>query len=1091
MKSTANDHPLVRHRHPLMRVAFLPVVGVSFLLSSFVVMAENLTSEQLTFFETKIRPVLSKSCYRCHSQSEGKSKGDLTLDTRAGWQKGGETGSAIVPGKPEESLLIKAVRYEDEDTQMPPTSNSKGGKLPADQIADLEQWVRMGAPDPRIAPVPRRDISKISDGLSEDMRDSVKTHWAYQPVVSPPLPAVNNASWCNTSVDNFILAKLEAKNMKPSAPTDKRTLIRRATFDLTGLPPSPKEVLDFVNDSSAKAYEKVLDRLLASPHYGERWGRYWLDVARYADTYGEGKKDNNTLNPFAWTYRDYIIKAINSDRPYDIFIKEQIAADLMPSSKSQPGSLAALGFLTGGDHFQGNRNDIINDQIDVVTKGFLGTTVTCARCHDHFFDPVPTRDYYSLYGVFNSSGEPEELPVIAVSKDKKAEQSYLAERKALVEKGYAKIDREMCRMATKFNTHAAAFMLGMEKMKSGKANYQELADSLDKVGLTPEDVQMAQRSLQAQLQAKPVAAKSDDMMAMKPMAESAPKIKAGTSKEEMKAERKTAGRAMRSSGHPVLSLWRELARLPISGFAERSVEVIIRHTEPVNSAYVNPLIVEAFRGRKIDSLEAAANLYSGVFLKAEDAYAKEFPSWEKSAAENAIFSGLRNPQLEQVRAAVFSTKTLLALSLDEAQNNVSRDLQNEIGAINRQMSAMDLSHPGSMARANVLVDSKVKDAPVFIRGEAKTPGPVVPRQFLEFIQTDRKPFPSDSSGRLQLAQAIADKSNPLTARVLVNRVWFHHFGEGFVSTPDDLGVMSEPPSHTELCNWLAAKFIEDGWSLKKLHKLIMTSAVYQQASDPNPTNATLDPFNRLLWRANVRRLDFEALRDSLLAIGGKIDLTMFGHPMNIETEPYSPRRTIYGFVDRMNMAEFMKNFDMANAQLPTGRRHETIVPQQALFRMNSLLVIEQARNVVARPEFRNAPGEAARIKVLYEIIYQRWPKPDEIKLAQDFLRDQQTDVKEEPSIFRDTIPGEDEDSRKARIHKFLSRDPKTLNSKERIRQTELKKRMAEQMAKPKQGGKLNELVSDPNAERVSREALTNWEKFAQALLMTSEAAYLN
>ncbi len=1087
MRSAASGFPNI--------LKFLPTVGIALLLPA-ITLAEDLTPEQMKFFETKIRPVLSKSCYRCHSQSEGKSKGDLTLDTKAGWQKGGETGPTITPGKPEESLLIKAVRYEDKDMQMPPTS--KGGQLPPDQIADLEEWVRMGAPDPRSTTVPRRDISKIADGLSEDMRDSVKTHWAYQPVVSPPVPNVKDVFWCNTAVDNFVLSKLEAKGMKPSPPADKRTLIRRATFDLTGLPPSPKEVLDFVNDKSSAAFDKVVDRLLASPHYGERWGRYWLDVARYADTRGDVKKDNNTLNPFAWTYRDYVIKALNSDRPYDLFIKDQLAADLLPEAKDQPGTLAALGFLTGGDHFQGNRNDIINDQIDVVCKGFLGTTVTCARCHDHFFDPVPTRDYYSLYGVFNSCDEPNELPVIAVSKDKKAEENYLAERKALVDKGYAKIDQEMCRMATKFNTHAATFLSGMEKMKGGKANYEELLAYLEKDGLTQDDIQAAMRSIQTQVLAKAETAKSGDMMAMNQMSMNqmaattvTAKVKTGSSKEERKDDRKTAAKSMRSSGHPVLSLWRELARLPISGFAQRSVEVIARHTDPVNAAYVNPLVAEAFRGKKIDSLEAAATIYAGVFRKAEEAYAREYPSWKKSAAENAIFPGLRNLQLEQVRTAVFNTKPYLALSLDDAQNNLGRDLQNEIGAINRQLSGIDLSHPGSMARANILIDSKVKNAQVLIRGEAKTPGPVVPRQFLEFIQADRKPFPQDSSGRLQLAEAIADKSNPLTARVLVNRIWLHHFGEGFVSTPDDLGVMSEAPSHTELCNWLAAKFMEDGWSLKKLHKLIMTSSVYQQASDPNSANAKIDPFNRLLWRANVRRLDFEALRDSFLAIGGKIDLAMFGHPMNIETEPYSPRRTIYGFVDRMNMAEFMKNFDMANAQLPTGRRHETIVPQQALFRMNSLLVIEQARNVVARPEFQKASTDTARIKVLYEIIYQRWPRPDEIKLAQDFLVTQQFATATKKSTFKDALPGEDEETRKARIEEFLKRDPKTLNSKERMRQTEMKKRMEEQMMKPKQTGKLNELVSDPNAERVSRDALNNWEEFAQALLMTTEAAYLN
>lgn len=1086
MKLTGGCHSRVQNRRIPCSGTGLRMMWLALLLPASLSMAEELSQAQLTFFETKIRPIFSKSCYRCHSLADGKSKGFLTLDTKSGWQQGGESGPAIMPGDPQKSLIIKAVCYEDPDMEMPPVS--KGGKLPAEQIADLVAWVKMGAPDPRTTIVPKRDISKIANGLSEDMRESVKTHWAYQPVVSPPVPTVRDAAWCRTPVDNFILSKLETKNIKPSPQADKRTLIRRATFDLTGLPPSPKEVLDFVKDSSPQAFDKVVDRLLASPHYGERWGRYWLDVARYADTRGDVKKEGNTLNPFAWTYRDYVIKALNTDRPYNLFIKDQLAADQLPAPTNQPGTLAALGFLTGGDHFQGNRNDIINDQIDVVCKGFLGTTVTCARCHDHFFDPVPTRDYYSLYGVFNSCGEPEELPVIAVSKDKKAEESYLEERKMLETKGYAMIDREMGRMATKFNTHAATFLLGAEKFKGGKPNDGEVLAYLQKEGLAPEDLQAAQRSIQAQFAAK---ASSDKTTTQMTGNTPSIKVKTGSSKEEMKSQRKTAAKTLRGNGHPVLSLWRELARLPDRSFADRSDEVIARYTAPENAAYVNPLLADAFRSRKMDSLESAAAVYDGVFRKAEAAYAKEYPAWKKSAAETAIFPGLKNPQLEQVRCAVFNTKPYLALSLDELQNNLPRELQNPISDINRKIAGLDLSHPGAMARANVLVDTNVKNSPVFIRGESKTPGPVVPRQFLEFIQPDRKPFPSDSSGRLQLAEAIANDRNPLTPRVLVNRVWLHHFGEGFVSTPDDLGVMSEPPSHTELCNWLAAKFMEDGWSLKKLHKLIMSSAVYQQASDPNPANAAIDPFNRLLWRANVRRLDFEALRDSFLAIGGKIDLTMFGHPMNIETEPYSPRRTIYGFVDRLNMAEFMKNFDMANAQLPTGRRHETIVPQQALFRMNSLLVIEQARNVITRPEFQKASSETARIKVLYEIIYQRWPGPDEIKIAEAFLHLQNFESLGSSARKISDSNSEDEEAKKIRNQKFLDRDPKTLSPQERIRQAEIKKRMSEQAMKTKPAGKLNELVSDPNARKVSREALNNWEEFAQALLMTTEAAYLN
>jgi len=1041
-------------------------VGLGLCLLPTLKAAEALPLEQVKFFEAKIRPMLATSCYKCHSQADGKTKGGLTLDTKAGWEKGGETGPALVPGDPGQSLLIKAVRYEDPDMQMPPSS--KGGKLLPEQIADLEAWVKMGAPDPRSQTAPRRDISKIAAGLDEGMRESIKTHWAYQPVSLPAMPATNNPAWCKTPVDRFILAKLEEKGIKPSAPADKRTLIRRATFDLTGLPPSPREVLDFVRDESPDAYAKVVDRLLASPHYGERWGRYWLDVARYADTRGEVKKESTSLNPFAWTYRDYVIKAFNSDRPYNVFVQEQIAADLMPSAATHPGTLAALGFLTGGDQFQGNKNDIINDQIDVVTKGFLGTTVTCARCHDHFFDPVPSRDYYSLHGIFNSCTEPDELPIIGNSPDKKAQDAYLSERRLLELKGYATIDREMCRMAAKFNIHADTFLLGLAKIRNGhRATDPDVLAFLAKDSISPDDLQTAQRSLQIRMKAN--IGKPDD--------------------------RKEPGKKGRGAGRriadPILGLWNELSRLTTADFALRSQEIIGRYTAAENSDAVNPLVAAAFRGRKIDSLEAAARLYQPVFHKAQDAYKSEFDAWKASAGENAIFKGLRDPQLEQIRCAVFDSKPFLGQPFSEILGGLSQELQRSIGDLIRQLAGLDLSHPGAMARANVLIDTKAKNSPVFIRGEAKSPGPVVPRQFLEFIDPERKPFPDNASGRLELAIAIAAPTNPLTSRVIVNRVWQHHFGQGFVSTPDDLGVMSEAPSHPELCNWLAATFVENGWSLKELHRLIMTSAVYQQSSEPNPASAKLDPFNRLLWRANVQRLDFESLRDSFLAIGGKIDLTMYGHPMNIETEPYSPRRTIYGFVDRLNMAEFMKNFDMANPQLPTGRRHETVVPQQALFRMNSLLVIEQARNVIDRKEFKQATTDAERIRVLYEIIYQRWPKPEEIKLAEAFVHAKTAGSSSTGSGKASGGSTDTKVAKQAQIEEFLKRDPATLDPKQRARQEEMKKRMAEVAMKAKQNGRLNELVNDPNAARVDRSALDGWEEFAHALLMTSEAAYLN
>src|ERR1051325_9827437 len=361
--------------------------------------AAELTKPQIDFFESKVRPVLANNCYKCHSTKAEKVKGELLLDSREALLKGGDSGAAIVPGNPDQSLLIKAIRYTDPDLQMPP----KGDKLSDQQVNDLVAWVRMGAPDPRTA-----------TAAQKDWKDPNAKHWAWQPVKKSPVPAVTDSTWCKTPVDNFIVAKLEEKGMKPGALTDRRALIRRAYFDLIGLPPTPDEVEAFVNDTADNAFEKVIDRLLASPQYGERWGRHWLDTARYADTKGEIRQQREDRNyPFAWTYRDYVIRAFNEDKPYNVFIAEQLAADKLSSSSINRSNLAALGFLTIGERFQGMQNDIINDRIDVVTKGFLGMTVTCARCHDHKFDPIPQKDYYSLHGIFASCREPEIEPVIS------------------------------------------------------------------------------------------------------------------------------------------------------------------------------------------------------------------------------------------------------------------------------------------------------------------------------------------------------------------------------------------------------------------------------------------------------------------------------------------------------------------------------------------------------------------------------------------------------------------------------------------------------------------------------------------------------
>ena len=990
--------------------------------------AADPTAEQLTFFETKIRPVLVENCYRCHSVAEGKSKGGLTLDTLEGWRKGGETGPALIAGNPADSLLIKAVHQGDPDTAMPP----KDGKLPANVIADLETWVKMGAPDPRTA-APTGSAT-AGGPMTESMKAKAAKHWSYQPVLEPAVPVVKDAAWPGNPVDHFVLAQLEEKGLTPSPAADQRTLIRRAYLDLIGLPPTPEEVLAFVRDESPQAFEKVVDHLLSRPQYGERWGRYWLDVARYADTRGAMRQRQSPLDPNAWTYRDYVIQSFNQDKPFDQFVREQIAADQLPGRKDD-SSLAALGFITQGDQFMGNRQDIINDQIDVVTKGFLGITVTCARCHDHKFDPVPQADYYSLHGIFNSSSEPDEKPQVAAAAMSSRSEEYKRQRAKILENGRGKASAEMNRIASVFNQHARACMtLGGMDRKSPEM-YAFIKEQKIDGRLFQELGRMVQVSMGFKRNAtpNPVLAPMRRLMMMKP--ETFPKE---------------------------FGLWKSQ---------------LVNDTAGLRS---NRIVREAFREALPKTKDEALDLYASVFGRADQAWKEESAAWSKAGGKGS-FPGLKDSALEEVRTAVANPDRFLTGPLDEDIQMLPRELQYMITAVTAELARLDVSHAGAPGLANVLQDdNKPRNSPVFLRGEAKSPGPVVPRQFLEVLSgPERKPF-TQGSGRLELAEAIASPTNPLTARVLVNRVWQHHFGEGFISTPDDIGVMSGTPSHPALLDYLASQFMQKGWSVKQLHRTILLSKTWQQSSGPDPAKAKIDSFNRLLWRQNLKRLDFESLRDSILFMGGRLDLTMGGHPVNIESEPYSQRRSIYGFIDRSEMAEFMRNFDVANAQLPTGRRFSTIVPQQALFRMNSLLVIEQARNIMDREDVKGAAGDTEKLRKLYEIIYQRWPKEKEIELATAYLRSQST-LGEEPVI-----------AAKADAKPDLTKMSKEERRAHMIEEFKKKRQAEREMMNPKrQSAAVKEAVRDPSAEKVDRSPLTPWEKFAQALLMTTEMAYVN
>ncbi len=895
----------------------------------------KLTAEEFDFFEKKIRPILVENCYKCHSHDSEKIKGGLLLDTRDGLLKGGDTGPALVPGSPDRSLLIKAVRYADKDLQMPPNDR----RLEPAQINDLETWVKMGAPDPR--------AGNDAGGHSYQVDlDKARKHWSFQPVVNPPVPQPEDpGNWAQTPVDEFVLATLSAKGLTPSPRADKVTLIRRATFDLTGLPPTPQEVDQFAADSSADAFGKVVDRLLASPHYGERWGRHWLDVAHFADTKGTLGNGRDERYPYSYIYRDYVIRAFNNDLPYDQFLLEQIAADkLTPGADKHP--LAALGFLTLGNRFNNQINDIIDDRLDIIGKGTMALTVTCARCHDHKFDPIPTGDYYGLYGVFNNSVEPKEEPLIETPKDTAAYHAFLAQyasRQTALNVFRAEVGREL---KAEMIRKAGTFMLAIQDFKRKTNSFSRNA-FLQKMGLSPQ-----------------LGAAWDNNL-----------------------------KNWEKKHNPVFAPWFAFARLSGEEFADGAKDLAAKfYANQEMGKPVNPLISRMFAEAPANLGQVAAR-YTSVFSDVEQRWQEALAGFEagKGSSSNPPpeLMGLPDADREQIRQLMYANNSPMFLNDQRLGDFINRDnkLKNKLNELERALTDLVLTHPGSPARAPALEDvAKPKDAYIFIKGNPGNRGPPAPRHFLTILSRgEPRPF-KDGSGRLELARMIANKDNPLTARVMVNRIWLHHFGEGLARTPDDFGARGDPPSHPELLDYLAARFMAEGWSIKRIHRLIMLSSVYQQSSEENPRYAQIDPENRLLWRMNKRRLEFEALRDTILAIGGDLDLTLGGRPVKLDAEPYSLRRTVYGYVDRRNLPSMYQAFDFANPDLTTSKREATVVPQQALFMMNSALVAEQARNLVRRVDVKAQTRDEARIDTLYKLIYQRPPTELEIKLALNYLR---------------------------------------------------------------------------------------------------------
>jgi len=770
---------------------------------------------KVKFFEERVRPLLVDNCYNCHSANTN-AKGGLRVDDRNGLLQGGSSGPAVVPGKPDESLLIQAVRQSD-DLKMPPKKT-----LSDEQVADLSKWIADGAA------WPESNAPALTSKPNEKYETLRKEHWAWQPLGQAKVPGVRDASWARDDIDRFLLAKLEENGLKPVGDAEKSTLIRRVTFDLTGLPPKPEEVDTFLKDHSEEAFERVVDRLLASPAFGERWGRHWLDVARYGESTGSSR---NVPLPHAWRYRDYVIDSINRDKPYDQFIREQIAGDLLPSHtrRERDEKLIATGFLALGVKDVNQRfkvrfiMDNVDEQIDAVSRSVLATTVSCARCHDHKFDPIPQADYYALAGIFRSTD------LCAGVRNKM---------------GGGGLDYYDTQMLLKVGGESQPAPDSAEKIEKATKAYREAKKEFEAIRGTPE------------------------------------------------------GLALGPNGRP-----------------------------------------------------------------------KQQPFRQKMVRLQAELTALTDP----------AANGEVALGVRDAK--------------------------------------QVADTEIRIRGEAEKLGPIVPRGFLGLLPSHGQPTINPTqSGRLELVQWLTSETNPLTPRVMANRVWQHLFGEGLVKSVDNFGVTGDVPSHPDLLDHLATRFARDGWSVKRLVRAVVLSRAYGLSSDVQAANASIDPANRLVWRHSPRRLDAEEIRDATLAASGKLDpnrphaspakdLKVMELPNNGplarrlgEQARTSVHRSVYLPLLRGLVPTSLEVFDFAEQGMVTGRRDTTTVATQALYLMNDPFVRRQSLDLAERLLQPEAIDDAARVNLAYRWTLGRPATAEEIVRAKGFLADFETSVREAPTV---------------------------------------------------------------------------------------------
>jgi hypothetical protein len=894
------------------------------------------SDEGVELFEKRIRPLLVEKCLECHGATDPEA--GLRLTSRDHLLRGGDHGPAAVERQPDESLLLRAVRRKGK-LKMPPEA-----PLQESEIQALADWIAVGLPWP--------ESEEPSSPKPFRITDVDRQHWAFRPIANPELPAVKQTDWPQTTIDTFVLAKLEAAGIQPTVVADRRTLLRRAYFDLIGLPPTWDEVQAFIHDPDATvvAFARVVDRLLESPAYGERWGRHWLDVARFADTkdgvlmYGDDR-----IRPYAYTYRDYVIRSLNEDVPFDRFVHEQLAADLI-TPPVEPWRLAAMGFLTLGRMYDNNIHDVIDDQIDTVGRGLLGMTLACARCHDHKSDPIPTADYYSLYGVFASSEAPLELPVIGspgTSPDVvEFEQKYAAKREEV---------RKMLDEQFALLTEATKQRVSDYLVRVATTEPDPMETAIFFLSLAPEDLR------------PPIVARWRRLIARRAI-----------------------------SDDPVFGPWHDLmslrGKVAQSEF-EMAASKIVEHWKSlpagIDPGQVNPLVRDALMSSTFQGPEEVARCYGDLLRRLYEESKRPIQADTASAS-------LPDPARGQMLSLLVGPEGPGYFPKGHTWRYMSRKEKDQLGGLLKDLDRMAVQFSKAPPRAMVLNDAETPHDPhIFVRGNPSRHGDAVPRQFLTlFSGESHLPF-GHGSGRLDLAHRITANDNPLTARVLVNRIWMHHFGEPLVATPSDFGRRTPSPTHPELLDHLASRFMAEGWSLKKLHRWIMTSGVYQQSSSlrsPSEANAQVgnsqrpDDFeNRLLGRMNRRRLEFESLRDTMLAISGRLQQQVGGRPVNLAGDPKNQRRTVYGLVDRQSLPDLYRSFDFASPDQSVERRPRTVVPQQALFALNSEFVSDQAKALAARVDAASS-GDAERVTTVYQMVYQREPTSEEVTFCNEFLR---------------------------------------------------------------------------------------------------------